>query len=304
MSPAKGLNDIEAQIAALEAKLGGIDSEEEDRSDDESNSGDSDSGRRAAGDKSKSKKSKKEKKEKKEKKSKKSKKSKRAREDNSSDSESLEPIASLPSHLLPEHSGYAGKGKGKRRKTKTPGFVESATMKMAGNDDANGNDADRTIDPFAKAVGVVQPPPIMAILAKRKNLPRCEVCQKDFTSQNQLDEHQKGKAHWRAARNAAAAAAGQSVQTGRTPGGAGRGGGRSVTGGRGGVTGGLGAGRGGFNNSSHVHTPKPPDGPHCALCRKTFTSAAQLTEHNGGKWHKQRVAGTLAPSTRPYNSQD
>ena len=45
---------------------------------------------------------------------------------------------------------------------------------------------------------------------------------------------------------------------------------------------------------------KPPDGPHCALCRKTFTSEAQRVEHAAGKWHKARVAGTLAPSTRPY----
>ena len=44
MSPAKGLNDIEAQIAALEAKLGGIESDaEEDEA--SSRSGGSGSGR-------------------------------------------------------------------------------------------------------------------------------------------------------------------------------------------------------------------------------------------------------------------
>ena len=64
MSPAKGLNDIEAQIAALEAKLGGIDSDaEEDES--SSRSGDSRSGRgggvESAGGEKKAKKSKKDK---------------------------------------------------------------------------------------------------------------------------------------------------------------------------------------------------------------------------------------------------
>jgi hypothetical protein len=63
------------------------------------------------------------------------------------------------------------------------------------------------------AAGVCQPPPLLAILAKRKTLPRCDVCAKDFTSQAQLEEHRKGKAHWRAARDAKAAAHGHTVPT-------------------------------------------------------------------------------------------
>ena len=50
--------------------------------------------------------------------------------------------------------------------------------------------------------------------------------------------------------------------------------------------------------------PGPPAGAveHCALCRKTFTSKAQLLEHEGGKWHALRVRGELPPSRRPYNA--
>ena len=125
----------------------------------------------------------------------------------------------------------------------------------------------------------------MAILAKRKALPRCDVCAKDFTSQAQLDEHRKGKAHWRAARDANAAKNGHVVPPFVR---------NSST---------DGTSRRASVHAASAHArgrEKPPDGPHCALCRKTFTSQAQRAEHDGGKWHKMRVAGTLAPSTRPY----
>lgn len=80
MSPGNGLNDIEAQIAALEAQLGGIDSDTEGGSDTGSGSpGDADSGRRrrrtTVVDKSS----------KKEKKAKKEKSEKRERDDDSRD---------------------------------------------------------------------------------------------------------------------------------------------------------------------------------------------------------------------------
>ena len=299
MSPAKGLNDIEAQIAALEAKLGGIESDaEEDEA--SSRSGGSGSGRgggiESAGGEKKAKKAKKEKKAKKAKKAKKENKRHRHEPDDASDSESLERIPALPARMLPEHAGYAGKGVGKRRKTKTPGFVASATAAAAtaatgGAGKLPGDANARANDPFASQntpsvrVGVTQPPPLMAILAKRKALPRCDVCAKDFTSQAQLDEHRKGKAHWRAARDANAAKNGHVVPPFVR---------NSST---------DGTSRRASVHAASAHArgrEKPPDGPHCALCRKTFTSQAQRAEHDGGKWHKMRVAGTLAPSTRPY----
>ena len=289
MSPAKGLNDIEAQIAALEAKLGGIESDaEEDEA--SSRSGDSRSGRgdglESAGGEKKAKKAKKEKKEKKAKKAKKEKKRHRREVDDASDSESLERVPALPAHMLPEHAGYAGKGVGKRRKTKPSGCVASGAATATGEAGGAGDSVIRAMDPFGKqntpsAVGAVQPPPLLAILAKRKALPRCDVCAKDFTSQAQLDEHRKGRAHWRAARDARAAAHGRAVPARRSSD-DGRGSHASAAASRG------------------VRRDKAPDGPHCALCRKTFTSEAQRAEHESGKWHKMRVAGTLAPSAKPY----
>lgn len=54
---------------------------------------------------------------------------------------------------------------------------------------------------------------------------------------------------------------------------------------------------------ARVSSIKPPASAveHCALCRKTFTSVEQKKEHEGGKWHKQRLSGELNPSNKPYN---
>jgi hypothetical protein len=42
--------------------------------------------------------------------------------------------------------------------------------------------------------------------------------------------------------------------------------------------------------------PLAQQGPACALCRKQFTSAAQLEEHKLGKWHQMRLRGELPPA--------
>jgi hypothetical protein len=39
-------------------------------------------------------------------------------------------------------------------------------------------------------------------------------------------------------------------------------------------------------------------GPACRLCRKQFTSAAQLEEHTRGKWHQMRLNGELPAKGR------
>jgi hypothetical protein len=106
---------------------------------------------------------------------------------------------------------------------------------------------------------------IPGLAEREKNRPKCETCNLSFTSQAQLEEHLKGKGH----RRKAAGGATQRQQ----------------------------------QQHQHQHQRrevKPPEGPHCKLCRKMFTSLAQKEEHEGGKWHKMRVEGKLAPSNKPY----
>ena len=93
----------------------------------------------------------------------------------------------------------------------------------------------------------------------------CLVCSMHFSSEAQLAEHLQGKKHRQRERL-------QRLGPG--------------------VAVSAGAPRGG-----RTRAPPLPE-PACQLCRKQFTSQAQLEEHRGGKWHKLRAAGELPTSRK------
>ena len=94
--------------------------------------------------------------------------------------------------------------------------------------------------------------------------PSCDVCGLRFSSEAQLQEHLRGKKHLTRERQLQ----GPEVAGGGGP------------------------------------RPRPtvfvPAGPHfCQLCRKDFTSSAQLVEHRAGKWHQARSKGEQFTSRKP-----
>ena len=96
------------------------------------------------------------------------------------------------------------------------------------------------------------PPPILALRATQ-NLPKCEVCAKEFTSQAQLEEHNRGKAHLKATRA----------------------GGAKLVGGRGSAPRGAGCRPGARRRrrtrgsaATRAWPAAAPRVQHCALCRK------------------------------------
>ena len=104
---------------------------------------------------------------------------------------------------------------------------------------------------------------IPGLAEREKNRPKCETCNLSFTSQAQFEEHLKGKSHRKKAFGSS-------------------------------------SGGGGAGDGHRFREVKAPDGPHCKLCRKMFTSLLQKKEHEGGKWHMMRVEGKLPPSNKPY----
>ena len=103
---------------------------------------------------------------------------------------------------------------------------------------------------------------IPGLAEREKNRPKCETCNLSFTSQAQFEEHLKGKSHRKKAFGSSSS--------------------------------------GGAGDGHRFREVKAPDGPHCKLCRKMFTSLLQKKEHEGGKWHMMRVEGKLPPSNKPY----
>lgn len=183
MSP---LNDIDAELAALEARLADMPSEDDD--DDASDASDERRRRRREEKKTTKKSNKKE--------SKKEKKKRRRRESDDDDDDAdvlvggddLPRIEPLPASLLPEGNDYKGKG--------ARGSFLGKAAKTAG------------APPVAVAVAGGANTELARRLAARADRPRCDACGMDFTSDAQYEEHCRGKKHLKNARAATSSARG------------------------------------------------------------------------------------------------
>jgi hypothetical protein len=208
-------------------------------------------------------------------------------EDVSSDA-SLEPIPALPHHLLPEyytHEATHQRGEAvppeppplKRPVRAATGEGEQAPRKKKRR--AQADDAATTATAVKEEA------------AAGSDRPVCVTCGLRFTSAAQLEEHTRGKKHRqneRALRLGPAAAQGRPPSQRPPP-----------------VELEVRRQRMSWRVRMPVLTPPHCDvwfssshqGPSCGLCRKAFTSDAQLQEHIGGKWHQMRMRGEL--SRRP-----
>ncbi len=186
MSP---LNDIDAELAALEARLAEMPSDDDDDDDDDG----SDEERRRREKKKSKKESKKEKK-------------KRRRQRESDDDadvlvggDDLPRIEPLPASLLPEGNDYKGKG--------ARGSFLGKAAKTAG------------APPVAVTVAGGANTELARRLAARADRPRCEACGMDFTSDAQYEEHCRGKKHLKIVRAATFSARGPQGGSGAGAGG-------------------------------------------------------------------------------------
>ena len=82
--------------------------------------------------------------------------------------------------MLPEHNDYAGKNVGKRRKKRKTGALQA-------------QDGHLEPAPAAANAAPATSPQILAIVARRADMPRCDVCSKSFTSAAQLERTPAGK---------------------------------------------------------------------------------------------------------------
>jgi hypothetical protein len=106
--------------------------------------------------------------------------------DRSSSSSSLERIPKLAKEMYPEHYGY-----GLNRKQRNSLFeAQNSSRRGQQNGDVGSTEAEVIETKRANLL-------IPGLEERERNRPKCNACSMSFTSQSQLDEHLKGKAHKR-----------------------------------------------------------------------------------------------------------
>ena len=276
------LNDIDAQLAELKARLGGLDSE---ASDDESGGG----AREESRDNDPKRKSKKEKKFKKFKKERKEKKAKRARSSSSGvgirrrrrQRQRVGTHRAASRELPPEHNAYAAKSVGKRRKQSKAGSPATATAAAAW---ARG---DGTVDAAdASRAGASDASPS----AQTRHLRAAGEAPREARCRAQVRRLRQGFHRRRSWRSIAAA-----KRTGAEP--------RPTAAAR---EGGTRRRRGAADPSGprrgRGHRPGYRTARSVERRSRPRRSSRNTAGGGGGKWHKARASGELPPSRKPYNA--